>query len=561
MSWLVQGLQSLGLGVVSSPFEVGDEVPTRTLKSRGWWWTLHTGTRREGGGAVSVFRADCDALGGRAALARHAFAKTRTLRHPHILSMVDGQNKDGKALEIVTEAVTPLPDWIKSQEGRMDPDQLSAVLVWGLRCVLEALNFLHTQNLCHGMVCMESIFVTKAGDFKLWGLDIIANMDSPDRSHFQANEHLLSTLAGGAHFRAPERTEGDWEKISKHFAMSDVWGLGQMIPTIFDDAPSELMKIQKKMVTAQPLARAKVSRILAAEYFVQHPYVGSLLFIEEMSLKSHAELVAFFRGLAASLASMPTATRIYKVIPALKSGIERSIGPDRRPEDCREVVSATLPVLSDIGSTMTGDEYVAHVLPAVLPLFGVKDRAVRMQLLERIDGLVMHMDYDTVNSTVFESLNAGFADTAKVLRELTLKSMLSLAGKLNEKNLNDRLMRTLSKLQADPEPSIRTNTTIFYGKIAPKLQAGVRVRIIVPAFLRAMKDPFPYARLAVCTTCFLFLSPSYISLSPCCSQRTPHVLPPGNRVTGDAVHLRLQSLLRTRINHRENNARSVHPLA
>jgi hypothetical protein len=218
-----------------------------------------------------------------------------------------------------------------------------------------------------------------------------------------------------------------------------------------------------------------------------------------MSLKNHAELVAFFRGLATSLRSMPTATRIYKVVPALKSGIERSIGPDRRAEDCREVVSATLPVLSDIGSTMTSEEYVSHVLPAVLPLFSVKDRSVRLQLLERIDGLVRHMDSSTVNSIVFESLNAGFADTAKVLRELTLKSMLSLAGKLNEKNLNDTLMRTLNKLQADPEPSIRTNTTIFYGKIAPKLQDGIRVRIIVPAFLRAMKDPFPYARLAVRT--------------------------------------------------------------
>jgi hypothetical protein len=30
---------------------------------------------------------------------------------------------------------------------------------------------------------------------------------------------------------------------------------------------------------------------------------------------------------------------------------------------------------------------------------------------------------------------------------LTLKSMLSLAGKLNEKNLNDRLMRSLAKMQ------------------------------------------------------------------------------------------------------------------
>lgn len=35
-----------------------------------------------------------------------------------------------------------------------------------------------------------------------------------------------------------------------------------------------------------------------------------------------------------------------------------------------------------IGNAMTADEYRTNVLPAVLPLFGVTDRAVRMQLLE-----------------------------------------------------------------------------------------------------------------------------------------------------------------------------------
>ena len=96
---------------------------------------------------------------------------------------------------------------------------------------------------------------------------------------------------------------------------------------------------------------------------------------------------------------------------------------------------------------MTGDEYRSFVVPAALPLFTVRDRAVRMQLLERIEGLVKHMDAGTINGPVFEALLAGFADTAKILRELTLKSMLALAPKLNEKNLTERLCRALAKLQ------------------------------------------------------------------------------------------------------------------
>jgi SCY1-like protein 1 len=57
------------------------------------------------------------------------------------------------------------------------------------------------------------------------------------------------------------------------------------------------------------------------------------------------------------------------------------------------------------------------------------------------------MDDKTINDSLFEPINNGFGDVAKPIRELTLKSMLSLAGKLNEKNLNDRLMRSLAKMQ------------------------------------------------------------------------------------------------------------------
>lgn len=104
------------------------------------------------------------------------------------------------------------------------------------------------------------------------------------------------------------------------------------------------------------------------------------------------------------------------------------------------------------------------------------------------------MDSETVNGTLFDSLLSGFSDSTKLMREATLKSFLPLLSKLNDKNLNDRLMRALAKLQIDPEASIRTNTTIFYGKIAATLSDGIRIRVIVPAYLKAMKDDFAPAR-------------------------------------------------------------------
>ncbi|KAM3866510.1 N-terminal kinase-like protein, partial [Diretmus argenteus] len=76
-------------------------------------------------------------------------------------------------------------------------------------------------------------------------------------------------------------------------------------------------------------------------------------------------------------------------------------------------------------------------------------------------------------------------------------SMLLLAPKLNETNLNQELMRHFARLQAkDEQGPIRCNTTVCLGKIAPYLNAGTRQRVLISAFSRASKDPFPASRSA-----------------------------------------------------------------
>ena len=55
------------------------------------------------------------------------------------------------------------------------------------------------------------------------------------------------------------------------------------------------------------------------------------------------------------------------------------------------------------------------------------------------------------------------------------QSMLLLAPKLNEANLNQELMRHFARLQArDEQGPIRCNTTVCLGKIASYLNAGVK---------------------------------------------------------------------------------------
>lgn len=53
-------------------------------------------------------------------------------------------------------------------------------------------------------------------------------------------------------------------------------------------------------------------------------------------------------------------------------------------------------------------------------------------------------------------------------------NLIHLVGKLDEIQLQEKLVRCVVGLQGDGEASIRTNATILLGKIASKLKEGVR---------------------------------------------------------------------------------------
>ena len=62
--------------------------------------------------------------------------------------------------------------------------------------------------------------------------------------------------------------------------------------------------------------------------------------------------------------------------------------------------------------------------------------------------------------------------------------------------MNNELLRHLAKLQLDTESSIRTNTCILIGSLAPQLAVSTQKKVLVPAFTRAIKDNFVHARVA-----------------------------------------------------------------
>jgi hypothetical protein len=68
-----------------------------------------------------------------------------------------------------------------------------------------------------------------------------------------------------------------------------------------------------------------------------------------------------------------------------------------------------------------------------------------------------------------------------VVREQTVKAVLSVIGKLSDRVVNGELLKFLARTANDEQPGIRTNTTICLGKIAKNL--GESVSIILPVVI------------------------------------------------------------------------------
>lgn len=117
----------------------------------------------------------------------------------------------------------------------------------------------------------------------------------------------------------------------------------------------------------------------------------------------------------------------------------------------------------------------------------------------------------------------GFSDVAPVVREQTVKAVLTIVPKLSDRVINGELLRHLAKTANDEQPGIRTNTTICLGKIARNLGSSSRAKVLSAAFARSLRDPFVHARnaalMALAATADLF------SEEDCASKLLPIMCP------------------------------------
>jgi serine/threonine protein kinase len=275
-------------------------------------------------------------------------------RHPYVLTFLASSEVDD-SIAVVTEYGMPLEVWIKqyiSVEGNeSEKESILLEILWGLKCIVEACNFLHLScKTSHSFISPQSCFVTKNGDWKLGFMDAACDL-SADAEYYQSVESLLNKT-----YRSPERVDGTWgEKYTKSAKEStsnsgsapvsigspvDIFSLGKIISFVFDtlsflDMPECLEAPLKRMTSPDWKRRPACSALLRLPCF-QSDQLNLMTSISELALKPPTETLEVFRLLTQKVDVISKAACTFKILPSIGHSLNQAVN-DFQNRDAREL--------------------------------------------------------------------------------------------------------------------------------------------------------------------------------------------------------------------------------
>ncbi|KAG9510210.1 N-terminal kinase-like protein [Fragariocoptes setiger] len=432
-------LFSWGSQGADSAYDIGDHVASFDGKSM---WALFKAKKKSTAEPLSVFRYDfLDPTLPEVEQARASLKRLKTLRHPSILKYIDSLEGE-KSICIVTEPIRPLEDYLEEIKEDYTPKQRELSMSLGILNVVKGLSFLNNDcNLNHNNIRMHSIFVSSSGAWKIGGLDYICAVGEllPSKPESLSNR-----------YNPPEKLDQNRRALAPKWA-SDSWGLACLIWESFNGTlsqnssvkslgqiPKSLGQYYAKLIASNPKQRISpddfIKECRSSGTFFNNPFIEAILFLEEIQIRESNEKSKFFSNLENELESFPTDMCRNKILPDMINAFEFG-----------DAGSAILGPIFKIGKMLSDEEYQKKIVPCIVKLFACKDRATRAKLLQQIDTFIHLIQPNVINEQIFPQVAQGFLDSNSTIREQTIK---------------------------------------------------VQQVILIPAFMRAMRDPFPPARSA-----------------------------------------------------------------
>ncbi|KAI9811626.1 MAG: hypothetical protein M1827_005375 [Pycnora praestabilis] len=470
------------------PYTFGDRVDVDNSI-----WTLYNGSKREDGSSCSIFSFDVAANKSRLPLAKNAVRKLRTLRHPGVIKILDSVETE-TYIYIATERLTPLRWHVRRKSMSTE------MIKWGLYSAASTLKFINDEaSSVHGNFRLSSLFTSESGEWKVGGLEVLSSMKDDAAIIYTYS----SLLPDSGRYAPSEVAKSGWEIIKRQpISAVDAYYLGTLIFEVFNgefissdqvgqtkNIPPSMQQSYKRLVNGNPKARSSVGAFLEQGRRSGGFFATSLIQltegIESLGLKSEGEREEFLSELNEAFEDFPEEFLNIKVLPELLKSVEFGGGGPK-----------VFSVVMKIGAKIPDEDYDTRIIPIVNRLFSSQDRVIRVCLLDNLPLMIDHLPQKLVNDKIFPQMVTGFIDVAPVVREQTVKAVLTIITKLSDRTINGELLKYLAKTSNDEQPGIRTNTTICLGKIAKYLSTNTRQKVLAAAFARSLRDPFVHARNA-----------------------------------------------------------------
>ena len=233
---------------------------------------------------------------------------------------------------IVTEPCIPFAQWLQQETPTIDQ------LTWGLHNVITALSFLHNSaQVSHGNVSMDSLYVTPAGDVKLFHYSLVSSLQQQQQSssqnggggvlalprHFIDHESIVTPLA----YRSPERIEQRYDAIAASgIHVMDSYSVGVLITQLFATAPggvpTTLLKAVQRLQTPNLKMRPKLLPLLKCPIFDTPYQHWQMAVTTEFPVRTIEQKIATWTDTISPLvAQLPMRVVLYKLLPLMQQEI------------------------------------------------------------------------------------------------------------------------------------------------------------------------------------------------------------------------------------------------
>ncbi|KAG9116805.1 hypothetical protein FRC07_007446 [Ceratobasidium sp. 392] len=459
------------------------------------------------------------------------------LRHPSVLEVVEPLEDGRSELVFATEPLLStlslcIPDPSSRQKLQVELDEVE--IQKGILQLAKGLSFLHTSaRLVHSNLTPSSVLINSAGDWKISGLGLTIPLlnasGEPTRWDFPTYDNRLPTYTQRSFdYMAPEYAID--EKIETG---SDMYSLGCLVYAVhmkgrppfsnhgsINTLRENARKLDNGTLGALPslgsldadlrTPRPTASTIPTHPFFNALP-ISTLNFLDRATFaaKPREEKVAFMKGLAGVLGTFSDNLKKRKILPSLLEEMKDPL-----------LLPSILPNVFTIADKLTPAEFASTVLPALKPLFVVRDPPqnvlamldnltliqgkttpaifrehvlplvynaldsehanVQERALKTVPDLCETIDYAEVQGVLFPRVALVFTKTRILsVKVNTLVCFLSMVKTLDQTSLTQKLVPLLSKIRTK-EPSVMMATLDVHERMGMKVDREAVATLVLP---------------------------------------------------------------------------------